>query len=279
MNLEAEESPVERAIAVDEIGLSFGILGTFRLKTVYQPIFGRLGEMLAPVAMSAAVRIERGGKPAPEDVLSTLTPDDLALLPRIGRRLAVRNLAYIGCEDPDFDLMVGLSGDVAALAAEAHALLDEAKSAGLAKGRICFDLTGLAGASAFGLLAAGLERLGASFALDLQAASVLRSGSGVQTMPAVVRIPPAWTRRIVGEADLLRVFRLLITTLKRRGAAVQIEGVEDAAQLRAAIAAGADRLQGDYLAAPALAGTGFDDSPRAFAELIGAPANVVPLSA
>ncbi|MFI0845379.1 EAL domain-containing protein [Mesorhizobium sp. IMUNJ 23232] len=279
MSPDEQESPVARAIAVDEIGLSFGILGAFRLKTTYQPIFGRLGEMLVPVAMSAAVRIERGGKPAPEDALSTLTPEELALLPRIGRRLAVRNLAHVGCEEPDFDLMLGLSGDVEVLAAEVDVLLEEAGSAGLARDRICFELSGLVGASAFGLLAAGLERLGASYALDLETASNLPGGSGVQIEPPVVRVPPAWTRRIVGEAVLLRVFRLLVTTLKRRGAAVQIEGIEDAAQLRAAIAAGADRLQGDYLSPPALAGTDFDDSPRAFADLIGAPANVVPLSA
>ena len=57
MSPEGDGSAFGQVIAVDEIGLSFGVLGAFRLKTVYQPIFGRLGEMLAPVAMSAAVRI------------------------------------------------------------------------------------------------------------------------------------------------------------------------------------------------------------------------------
>ncbi|MEQ1950040.1 EAL domain-containing protein [Mesorhizobium yinganensis] len=279
MSSREETFPIARAIAVDEIGLSFGILGAVRLKSVYQPIFARLGETLVPVAMSAAVRIESGGKPAPDDVLSTLTPEERALLPRIGRRLAVRNLAHIGCEEPDFDLILGLSGDAEALRAEADALLGEAASAGLGKGRICFDLSGLAEADAFGPLAAELERMGASYALDLETAGKLGGGSGVGTAPSVVRIPAAWTRRIVGEADLLRVLRLLVATLKGRGAAAQIEGLEDAAQLRAAIAAGADRMQGDFLAPPALAGTDFDDSPRALAKLIGGPANVVPLTA
>jgi EAL domain-containing protein (putative c-di-GMP-specific phosphodiesterase class I) len=279
MSQDAHESPVAEAMAVDETGLSFGILGALRLKTIYQPIFRRQGETLAPVAMLAAVRVERGGRPAAADVLSTLTPEEQMLLIRIGRRMAVRNLAHIGCDDPDFELVLSLSGKVEELCAEVDDLLRETGAAGLGNGKICFDLSVLAGTSALGLVAAGLQRMGSPFALDLAAASGLLGESSTQIMLPLVRILPHWTGRIVGEVDLLRVFRLLVTTLKGRGAAVQIEGIQDAAQLRAAITAGADRLQGDFLHLPLLAGADFDAAPRSFADLIGADRNVVPLSA
>lgn len=278
MSVGEVQAPIAQAIAVDEVGLSFGILGAFRLKTVYQPIFAHYGETLVPVAMSAAVRIERGGRPAPDDVLSTFTADKRALLPRIGRRLAIRNLDHIGCDDPRFGLMLGLSGDVGMLRAETGELVSEAAAAGIANDRICFDLSGSAG-SGLGALMASLKGVGASWALDIETAGRPDRVPDATPVPPLVRVPPAWTRRIVGEADLLRVFRLLVTTLKQRGAAVQIEGIADASQLRAALATGAERLAGDYLAVPALAGTDFDDAPRALAKLIGVRGKVVPLSA
>ncbi|MDQ6436465.1 EAL domain-containing protein [Mesorhizobium sp. LHD-90] len=270
--------PAGEAIAVDETGLSFGIVEPYRLKTLYRPIFARRGEMLAPVALSAEVTIEQGGRPA-ADAFSWMDADERTWLCWVGRRLAIRNLDHVGCEDPAFDLLLELSADTEEPCLEADALLAEAEAAGIAQTRVCLDLSEFAGAGAFGLLTRGLEAKGCSFALDLAAASNSCGAGGPATAPALVRIPPAWTRRIVGAVDLLRVLRLLVSTLRQRGALVQIEGIEDAAQLRAAVAAGADRLAGDYLAAPALAGTDFDDSPRAFAKLIGAHSNVVPLSA
>jgi EAL domain-containing protein (putative c-di-GMP-specific phosphodiesterase class I) len=279
MNQDAYRSSVAEAMVVDEIGLSFGILGALRLKTIYQPIFARQGETLAPVAMLAAVRVERGGRPVAEDVLSALTPEEQILLIRIGRRLAVRNLVHIGCDDPDFELVLSLSGKVEELCAEVDDLLRETAATGLGNDKICLDLSVLAGTGALGLVAAGLQRMGSPFALDLAAASGLLGASGAQTTLPMVRILPHWTGRIVGEVDLLRVFRLLVTTLKGRGATVQIEGIQDAVQLRAAIAAGADRLQGDFLHLPMLAGAEFDAAPRSFADIIGTDRNVVPLSA
>ena len=72
---------------------------------------------------------------------------------------------------------------------------------------------------------------------------------------------------------------MLVQTLRRDGALIQVEGIENEAQLRAAAAAGADRFLGDFLAPSARAGTDVDTSPRAFSDLIGAHSNVVPLSA
>lgn len=269
---------MQDAIAVDDIGLSFGLFRTLRLKTVFQPIFARHGPMLSPCAVSAGLKAESKGGPAAAGALVQLTPGERAMLRRLNRRLAIRNLRHFGCEEPDVDLIVALSDADEDAEGEADALLADSALAGLMRGQACFDLTDLADAEVTCRLAARLERIGSTFALNLEAASRLRAIEP-RLQPRVVRIPPAWTRRIVAEAGLLRMLRLLVTTLAGRGAAVQVEGIDDARHLRAALAAGAERLQGDFLAQPAVAGTAVDDAPLGIAELLGASENVVSLSA
>ncbi len=278
-------SPVERpvaamqdAIAVDEIGLSFGLFQALRLKTVFQPIFARHGPMLSPCAVSTGLKAESKGAPAPAEALAQFTSGERAMLRRLNRRLAIRNLGHFGCEEPDVDLLIGLSGTDEDADAEADALLADSALAGLMRGQVCFDLTDLADMDATCRLAARLERIGSTFALDLEAAGLLRTVKP-RLQPRLVRIPPVWTRRIVAEAGLLRMLRLLVTTLAGRGTAVQVEGIDDAKHLRAALAAGAERLQGDFLAQPAVAGTAVDDAPLSIADLLGASGNVVSLSA
>lgn len=276
MNSDASRHTLDDVIAVDEIGLSLGVLGAVRLKTAFQPIFARQGSTLSPVAVSATVVMQREGK-AFDAAASELTAEEQHFSTRIGRRLAVRNLDHIGCEDPRFDLLLDLSVETDGCVAELDSLLAHAAMADVEPRRLCFDLSGSFTTPAFDVLTERLEKAGAGFALDLAAASNQQAEAAAERR--LVRIPADWTRGIVGEADLLRLFRLLVTTLKRRGTVVQVEGITDATLLRAALAAGADRLQGDYLGKPALAGTDFDDSPRALADLIGGNGNVVPLSA
>jgi EAL domain-containing protein (putative c-di-GMP-specific phosphodiesterase class I) len=265
------------AIAVDETGLSFGVLDALRLKCAFQPIFARRGPMLVPIAVSAGFVAQRRGQSLGETELAGLSAAERGFMQALCRSLAIRNLAHIGCDDPVFDLVLDLSEDVSDPEDELRLLLDEAALADIAPDRLCFDLTALRSAPCFAALAMRLETSGTPLALDLAAASRREAGSAA--VPGLVRIPPAWTRAIVAEPDLLRLLRLLVTTLRRRGAAVQIEGITDEIQLRAAVTAGADRLQGDFLAPVALAGTDFDASPRAFADFIGGSGNVVPLSA
>jgi EAL domain-containing protein (putative c-di-GMP-specific phosphodiesterase class I) len=61
------------------------------------------------------------------------------------------------------------------------------------------------------------------------------------------------------------------------GTTVLVEGIETAAELRAALDAGADCLQGFYLALPALAGTIFDPAPKSIDALLSEENKVVPL--
>lgn len=278
MNPGRPVAAMQDVITVDEIGLSFGLFQTLRLKTVFQPIFARHGPMLSPCAVSAGLKAESKGGPAPAEALTQITGGERATLRRLNRRLAIRNLGHFGCEEPDVDLIIALSSEDEDVEGEADALLADSALAGLMRGQVCFDLTDLADIDATCRLAARLERIGSTFALDLDAAGRLRAVSP-RLQPRLVRIPSVWTRRIVAEAGLLRMLRLLVSTLGQRGTAVQVEGIDDATHLRAALAAGAERLQGGFLAAPAVAGTAVDDAPLSIAGLLGSSDNVVSLSA
>ena len=265
-----------QAIMTDEVGLSYGIVEPYRLKCTYQPVFARQGAMLSPVAVSCGIAIERAGEQLPADILERLTSERRALCLSVGRRLAIRNLMHFSADDFFPDLMLNLTAEVEKPHAEIDALLTEAAAEGLVPSQICFDLSELADIN---LPVAMLDGVGMQFALDVASASALWAEQAPTPRPRVVRLPSSWTRRIVGEAELVRGLRLLVKTLRRHGAVVQVEGITNDSQLCAALAAGADRFQGDLLAPSARAGTDVDVSARAFADLVGAHPNVVPLSA
>jgi EAL domain-containing protein (putative c-di-GMP-specific phosphodiesterase class I) len=265
-----------QAIMTDEVGLSFGIVEPYRLKCMYQPVFARHGATLSPIAVSCGIAIERGGVQLPSAILEGLTSERRALCLSIGRRLAIRNLTHFSADDFFPELMINLTAEIGRTHSEIDALLTEAAHEGFLPSQICFDLSETADIR---LPAAMLGGVDIPFALDLASASTLWAERAPSARPRLVRLPSSWTRRIAGKADFTRGFRLLVTTLRRHGALVQVEGIDNQAQLRAALAAGADRFQGDFLAPSALAGTDVDTSPRVFADLIGAHPNVVPLSA
>jgi EAL domain-containing protein (putative c-di-GMP-specific phosphodiesterase class I) len=265
-----------RAIVADEVGLHYGIVEPFQLNCTYQPVYARQGTVLLPVAVTAGMALERMGGALPANTLDRLTPERRAFAQAVCRRLAIRNLVHFDGDGLRPDLIVQLTPEIAKLHGEIDALLSEAVEQQLTPSQICFDLSGLAD---IGPTAAILNSAGISFSLDLASASDFLAKQEAVARPQLVRIPPAWTRRIAGEADLVRGFRMLVRTLRSTGALIQVEGIETEAQLRAAAAAGADRLLGDFLAPPVRAGTDVDRSPRAFSDLIGAHSNVVPLSA
>ncbi|MBS3650931.1 EAL domain-containing protein [Pseudaminobacter sp. 19-2017] len=266
------------AIVQDEIGLSFGLLPPLRLKTAFQPVFVRRNTSLVPVAVSFGVAFQERGRAVYSDALLDLPAEQTAAAEWIGPRLAIRNLDFIGCDDPYFDLIIELPAGVEQPCAEIEALIEEALSVGIMPERLYFDLSSIAEAKDLAEAAEALGRSGASLALELEATSRLNE-MNTSFSPALVRVPSKWTQGIVTQPELMRVFRLLVTTLRSRGIMIQVEGISDAAQLRAALAANADRLQGDHLEPGALAGTEFDDSPRLLATLMGAHGNVVPLTA
>lgn len=257
----------DNAIAVDEAGLSFGILGPLRLKAAYRPIFARRDSTLRPIAVSATLVVQLHGRTLGDEDLQKLTEEGRILSMQLGRRLAISNLVHVGCDEPDFGLLLDLSGDMGAPGLELDALLALAFRAGIAPHSICFDLTGLHRASSLGSLMSRVKKAGSSCAFDLAMVGRQRIEKSAAA-PRLVRVPAGWMRIIIGDAKSLRRFGLLVTALRRRGTMVQMEGITDAILLRAALAAGADRLQGDYLGGPALAGSAFDHSPRVLADLI-----------
>src|SRR5690606_35905206 len=101
-------------------------------------------------------------------------------------------------------------------------------------------------------LAAEMRRLGMRLAID-------DFGSGDSTLervellePDFVKIDGAWFRRLVQTPGAARLLANLVDGFHRGGASVLVEGIETSAQLRAALDAGADCVQGYLLGRPAL---------------------------
>ena len=64
MNLDRMASILE-AIIVDEVGIESGGYGKYRLRSSYQPVFERTGEVLRPVAVEGMISPYLAGQPLP----------------------------------------------------------------------------------------------------------------------------------------------------------------------------------------------------------------------
>jgi EAL domain-containing protein (putative c-di-GMP-specific phosphodiesterase class I) len=93
--------------------------------------------------------------------------------------------------------------------------------------------------------------------------------------PEIVKIDGVWFQKLCRETATVVLFGLLVSRFHDRGAKVLIDGIDDAAQLRVALRAGADLFQGDHLARAALVGTVFEETPLAVADLLAAKPNVL----
>ena len=86
--------------------------------------------------------------------------------------------------------------------------------------------------------------------------------------PDTVKIDAGWFRAAARNPESSALLPDLFAGFRGLGCQVLVEGIETSADLAAALAAGADFLQGYYLARPALAGTIFDDTPLGIGVLL-----------
>ena len=286
MSPEAEkmENPrrVSDAIVADEIGIEYGRYGAFILKSAYQKIFRREDDVLSPFAAEGLVMPFREGRPvAPETFFGAVPPEDRVYVESICRALHLRNYDNIGEPglvlffnfDPragsDFALTVQelefIAGRYGEIQLESHLLVCEIIKTETQ------DLDTLV------RIADEMRRHGVRLAIDDFGVGHSNLERVKLLGPDIVRIDGAWFRQIAAAPAAATLFKSFVSGLHELGAEVLVEGIESPEQLRSAVEARVDFVQGFLFSRPRLAGTVFDPAPLRIDTLLEPGANVVRL--
>lgn len=250
---------------VDEVGIAFGVIGPWRVKTLYQPVYERRGDVLAFVAISASSVLERAGRPIEaQAVPDLLTMAELWQARRLSAELAIRNLVLHGSEDPIPDTIVPAAFAPDRLSPGIDHLMRLASLDGVGVPKLVLDLSGTDPVARSRALSR--PGVGIRYALDL--ASAAEMPERPHDRPELLRVPATWSRRLLASGHLAPQVRRLGTVLGRGDRRIQVEGVDSPALLRAALAGGAGRLQGLLLAPSSGAGTELDRRPLSIPDFL-----------
>jgi EAL domain-containing protein (putative c-di-GMP-specific phosphodiesterase class I) len=273
---------IAQAIRIDEIGLEYGVYGDFRLRSACQPIYQPRDDVLVPVAVEALIQPQiSGGAVSPQAFHGEVRENDRLFVESLCRALHVRNYPFVGLDG--VDLFVNYDPQVndhlGRALAEIRLMARHLGEHGLDASMLVCEITEQAAPDDGVLLATVREmrRNGFRIAVD-------DFGTGHSTEarvrllePDIVKIDGGWFTELCRHAAAERLFRPLLSLLHDQGAKVLVEGIEQPAQLRVALDAGADLLQGFLLARPALTGTLLSAEPLAIESLIKPSAKVIPL--
>lgn len=241
-----------RSIVVDEIGLESAVLGDFRLRTMYRPLFARNGDDLHPVAVEGSAALWRDGRAVDMEGVLSGQPDFSRNAKRLGRILAIRNMANIGAEAPLGLLLRWETG--AEVDDETELLLAEAEGS-LVDPSLMIVLAHARAADAQYGLRLWRDR-GASVAVSNLA----------DMEPALevdlVRMAAPWLAQQLADPGASRLLRVAVERLREAGVGLLVDDVASPVDLDAAVAVAADLMQGSHLAHPFRVGAVFDDAPR-----------------
>lgn len=280
MSLERRRNTSD-AIFADEIGIEYGILGDFRLRSAYQPIFAPYGGALRAVAVEGLIEPHRAGRAgSPKMFFESIAAPDRLFVETMCRVLHLRNFHNIGVDGLDlfFNYNPMINDHPGRALAEIRLMSRHLGELGLAPRMLVCEITEQAANDALLVrLVREMRRDGIRIAID-------DFGTGHSTVervsllqPDIVKIDGGWFAEFCRHAAAERFFRPLVSSLHDRGAKVLVEGIEQPIHLRVALEGGVDLLQGFLLARPALAGTIFNEEPLAIDALLGRDNKVVPL--
>lgn len=259
----------ENAVFADEVGLAYAVENGTHLSTSFQPIFRAQGQELLPFAVEARLAPRRGGTQIPAgDYLASLNADDAGRIDAICRTLHIRNHANLGVGDPlawSLYFTEGAAGAPARSASADAAFFAEtarlAGEAGLAGTQVICELAGAAemdverlGSLALAARQSGIRIAIAAFRADRDA---IEQVSRIE--PDVIKIDGAWFRAVHDRTETASLFPAVMTAYKGTGATLLVQGIETGAELAAALDAGADWLQGNFLAEALPAGCAVEE--------------------
>jgi EAL domain-containing protein (putative c-di-GMP-specific phosphodiesterase class I) len=269
-------------IMVDEIGIEIGLCGPFRLKTAYQPIFAVKGGSLVPVGVESRISPHLDARPVSQSgFLEGVHPSDMLAAESLCQALAMKNHRNIGVGGLElfFNYNPKTDFDLAAVLGEIGAVAEQFGEDGLDPSLLVCEIT-----NAFAmdpdeimLLADRLRLAGVRLALDDFGAGYTTEERFARIRPDCVKIEGSWFRRFCREISTARLLAPTVAGFRDRGARVLVEGIRTVTHLRVALEAGADLVQGDYLAEAALAGAIFNEAPLDIAALTADRRKVIPL--
>lgn len=269
-------SSMADAIHVDEVGIEMGVLGDFRLKSAYQPVFRREAGELRPVAIEGKVAPFLHGEPVPAlDFLDKVPAERRMFVESLCNTLHLRNHPNVGL--PWLELFVsynprGSSEFLQEMAAMA-ATLEEIE---LDPRQVVCEISEAAALDQETLQALSHEIRRHGMRVAIGDFSHSPGGEVGAFRPDIVKIEGAWFRRLCEDDGTARLFSPVAATFRQLGAQIFVGGIETVTQLRVAIDGKADLLQGRLLSPPALAGTLFDEDSLSLDRLLDTPDKVVP---
>jgi EAL domain-containing protein (putative c-di-GMP-specific phosphodiesterase class I) len=249
---------------LDEVGIVYGYVGGFRLKTLYQPLFERCGDAVRPIGVQASTAVFESGRPVSLlDLMASLTPEERLEVARLSHILHLLNQQNLGVEG----LLVFLNLDPVNETDRPGPLADLLVETVSDPRSVVFAIDGgAASAAVLGAIADGVRAIGGRVALGGFGPGKADAALVHQIRPDIVVFDAEWFRRVSARPEASSQLPFLVRRIKALGSAVQVEGIKTAAQLEAALEAGAPLLHGPLLANPALAGEWFDAAPRPLLE-------------
>lgn len=274
---------IEAAIHVDEIGIETGRFGDFRLKTSYQPIYQRIARSLLPVAIEGLAVPYRDGVPTDGRTFFDAVPvADRLFVESMCRCLHIRNHRNVGVPTLRlyFNYDPRANADLDDTLREIRTMAGCLVEVGLDPRLLVCEITEASALDDSTLVAVTeiMRALGIRIAVGNFGAGNSTYERVARILPDIVKIDGALFRSLCRDAAAARLFGPLVQTIRRTGAEVLAEGIETPAQLKIAIEAKVDLLQGHLLGRPALAGTIFREDPLPLERLLASNGdNVVPL--
>jgi len=274
---------IEEAIHVDEIGIETGRFGGFRLKTSYQPILQRVGRVLRPVAVEALVTPYRDGVAVDSRIfLDEVPAADRLFVESLCRCLHLRNHHNIGVPTLRlyFNYDPRANADLDATLREIRTMASCLVEIGLDPRLLVCEITEATALDEFTLVAVAeiMRALGVRIAVGNFGAGRSTYERIARILPDIVKIDGELFRSLCRDPAAARLFGPLVQTIRRTGAEILAEGIETPAQLKIAVDAKVDLLQGHLLGRPALAGTIFREEPLPLDRLLASNGdNVIPL--
>lgn len=273
--------PTVVGTVVDEMGIEIGVYGDWRLKAEFTPVLADAGNRLRAVAVQGSVRPFVHGRNVDSRIFRRAVPScDRPTIMAITAVLALRNLFHTGAAglkvllhvDPGTVLTRGKAR------AAARALLAEIRRNGFSPTDVLVDLTDIAGAGqpVLAAAAAALRSYGIGTAFRETGGGVAALGTHDKRLPDLVIIDGGWFGAVARQASTVQLFGALVRGYRMQGAAVWVEGIASAEQLRIAMAAGVEWLSGPLLSPAALAGAVFPEEALPVDTLL-AGNRVVPL--
>lgn len=273
---------IREAIFADEIGLEYGVYGDYRLRSACQPIYEARAAELVPVAVEALVQPQIMSRPvSAQDFHDSVPARDRLFVESLSRALHIRNYPFVGLEGVDlfFNFNPLINDHLGRALAEIRFLARHLADHGLDASKLVCEITEQASADddTLAAIVREMRRNGLRIAVDDFGAGHSTDARVRLLEPDIVKIDGGWFAELCRHAAAEKLFRPLLSLLHDQGAVVLVEGIEQPEQLRVALDAGADLLQGYLLARPVLTGTLLSDEPLAIDRLIRPPAKVIPL--